>query len=486
MKLVKDKNRKQALLSVLLFVVIIVLYMEANVILKRADIEKLDVTEGKVYSLSEESISRISAIDKDVNIKLIDFDNYIDYSAISDIVELVNKYSKVNSKISVTMTSSDTADENGALYPHLIISSSDKEQELTVDELLLYKYFTQWSSNEEYYISEEVLTNTILNVTNNDTKKVYLFKDKMVYSEKYIMSLATRIKNLGNNYGYLDLSDSKEIPSDCALIILPPLKEDLSNNEKISIENYINNGGNILFLEESKTLTAIDTPNYDYIMSLYGFSVSDGVVLERNNRVVEDNPGLIYATIHHDNDILNNLNKHANVSLMDSGIVNFENNEKLNELGVTYQILVSTSNEAYLRKDLADANLDKSENDIDCPNATIGAFITKKVGEKSSKAIVFSNSLFVSDRPVYVKDFITGKNVAVSLNYMNDNEEIIASSIKYLSENKNTIMARKKHYDTVPGVGLLKDGITLKIIFIIPVIIIAIGFIVWRHRKNKK
>ncbi|MBR3199446.1 MAG: Gldg family protein [Bacilli bacterium] len=486
MKSLKDKNKKQALLSVLLFVVIIVLYMELNVIINKANIEKIDITENKTYSLSNDTISRISKIDKDVQIKLIDFENYTNYSAINDIVEIADKYPRINSKISVTMSSSETADENGALYPHLIIKTAENEQELTVDELFLYKYYTMWSYNDEYYISEEVLTNCILNVANNEAKKVYLLKDKMIYSEKYILSLATRIKNLGNNYGYLDFTKNTDIPNDCALIILPPVKEDLSDTEKVAIEKYINNGGNILFLEESKSLTQIETPNYDYIMSLYGFTISDGIILEKNNRVVEDNPGLIYTNINQDNEIFNNMKNHPAMSVMDSGVINIADTDKMNELGVTYKTLATSSQESYMRKDLTDSNLDKSENDVDTPNAVLGAYFTKKIGDKTSKAIVFSSSLFASDRPVYVKDFVTGKNVAVSLIYMNDNEEIITNSIKYLTENENTILARKKHYDTVPGIGLIKDGITLKIVFFIPVLIVFIGIMVWRHRKNKK
>ena len=53
--------------------------------------------------------------------------------------------------------------------------------------------------------------------------------------------------------------------------------------------------------------------------------------------------------------------------------------------------------------------------------------------------------------------------------------------------NKNdAIYSIKNKYNYIPSGNILTDNITLKIMFVIPMIILIIGYAVWRHRKNKK
>ena len=69
---------------------------------------------------------------------------------------------------------------------------------------------------------------------------------------------------------------------------------------------------------------------------------------------------------------------------------------------------------------------------------------------------------------------------------MDDNEELIADSLINLLDDDNITYNKKIRSEVVPAVGILKDGITLKVIFIIPIIVLIIGYAVWRYRKNKK
>lgn len=487
MKLFKEKTSKQALLSVLLFIVIIALYIEINVLVDKINIKDIDLTESKLYSISEESKAKILNINQNVEIKLVDFDEYMGYVSINDAVRIINQYHDINDKITIKETVSDNADITKSKYPYISISCGNKNTEIIVDDLFLYKYSTDTCTDEEYYIAEEVLTNLIVNVTKENTEKVYLYTEKIAYSDesKYIATLTNRIKNLGNDIDILELAKKLEVPEDCNCIIIPPLSEDFSEEEKASIVRFIQKGGNIMFLQESKSLANYETPNLDYIMGLYGFNISNGVIMGKNN-IIQNNPGFITANINTNNDVYKTVNSKSKLCVIDAGKINIENNEKLQELGVKHQILASAPQDSYIRTDMNNTSKEVSEDDKAEENAILGLCAIKKIGENQSKAIVYSNSLFATDQAILVQDIVTNKNVPVELICINDNEEIIANSIKYITENSDTIINRKKHFDSVPSVSLLKDGITLKLIFVIPMIIVIIGYVVWRHRKNKK
>lgn len=68
-----------------------------------------------------------------------------------------------------------------------------------------------------------------------------------------------------------------------------------------------------------------------------------------------------------------------------------------------------------------------------------------------------------------------------------NNEDMVVNSINYLAEKENSITIRKKYGDTVKFTVTEKQKkIILQIIYGIPLLIILIGFIVWRIRRNKK
>ena len=79
MKIFNNKERKQIFLSSLLLVIILALYIELNVLVSKMNIKDIDITEDMAYSVSAESIEKISNLDKDVKVYLINFEKYCKY-----------------------------------------------------------------------------------------------------------------------------------------------------------------------------------------------------------------------------------------------------------------------------------------------------------------------------------------------------------------------------------------------------------------------
>ena len=82
---------------------------------------------------------------------------------------------------------------------------------------------------------------------------------------------------------------------------------------------------------------------------------------------------------------------------------------------------------------------------------------------------------------------ISMSNSTMSAISFYNNEDMIVNSVNYLTEKENSITIRKKYGDTVKFTVTEKESKNIiKIIYGIPLLIILIGYIVWRIRRNKK
>ena len=193
-------------------------------------------------------------------------------------------------------------------------------------------------------------------------------------------------------------------------------------------------------------------------------------------------PGFVITDVGTYTSLTKKLNMNLTMCLMDPGKIEFKDSETLENLGVSYEILAQASEKAFLRNDLNISDYKKTENDQDASNAILGALVTKKINdEKSSKLIVYSNAIFSTNMSISMS------NSSMSAISFYNNEDMVVNSINYLAEKENSITIRKKYGDTVKFTVTEKQKkIILQIIYGIPLLIILIGFIVWRIRRNKK
>jgi hypothetical protein len=82
---------------------------------------------------------------------------------------------------------------------------------------------------------------------------------------------------------------------------------------------------------------------------------------------------------------------------------------------------------------------------------------------------------------------ISMSNSTMSAISFYNNEDMIVNSVNYLTEKENSITIRKKYGDTVKFTVTEKESKNIiKIIYGVPFLIILVGYIVWRIRRNKK
>lgn len=478
-EIIKKKWLRDTFLTILLIAIIFAVYFLINWGVEKLNVSDIDLTTNKIYSLSESSNTKLKDIDKEVKIELINLSNY------NYLIDFANKYTQINSNITVeqiddltsrpdimnkySMQSSDSA---------IIFISGERETILSLSDLYTYDYTTY----EQIDITEEAFTNAIIEVTIEEKPNIYFLEGHNTYSSEYFQILKQDISAESNEVGSVNILVNGSIPEDCDCLIITTLKEDLTQMEKDKIIEYINNGGKILLLADAD-ISGVEMPNFNEILNLYGFKISNGILFEQDeNQMIYGSPEFIISQINTSSVIAKNINMNMNICVIDSGRIEFVDEDKLSELGITYETLATTSDTAFLRNNFNLTTYNKTNQDTDAANSIIGALVTKTL-ENGNKAelIVYSNAIFATNQQINLNNAYT-----MYANKLCNNDDVVINSISYLTQRTDTITIRKDYDSVSYTVTEQQHNIIMMVIFVIPVLIIVLGIIVWQIRRRKK
>lgn len=477
-EIIKKKWLKDTFLTILLIAIIFAIYFGINYGVEKLNVKDIDLTTDKIYSISEQTETKLANLDKDVTIELINLSDYV------YLLDFTNKYTQLNSHITVEriddLTSRADIMNKYSLESTdslLIIKSGEKERLLSTNDLYTYDYTTY----EQIDITEEAITNAIIEVTIEDKPNIYFLEGHNYYDMSYFQLLKDDITSEANNVSNLNILTAGNVPEDCDCLVITTLKEDITEMERDSLINYSNNGGKILLLADANIL-GVDTPNFNKILDLYGFSISKGMLLEQDqNQMIYGSPEFIISQI--DTSIFNKNSKmNMNICVIDSGRIEFKDEDTLNNLGVTYSTLAKTSDSAFLRTNLNISSMSKTNQDTDASESIIGALVTRTLeDEKTAEMIVYSNAVFATNQQISMNN-----TYAMYANRLCNNDDVAINSVSYLTQRTDTITIRKDADSVSYTVTEAQHNIIMAIIFLVPVAIIIIGIIVWQVRRRKK
>lgn len=462
--------------TILLIAIIIAIYIGVNILLENIVLPEMDCTQNKIYSLSDETKDKIGNIDKDIKITLINYSNS------TSIINFMERYVELNKNIKLEKVDNLSARTDlmtkyslEATDSLIIVACGDSEKTITQYDLYTYDYTTY----EQVDKTEEAITNAIFNVTTEEKPKIYLMSNHVMYDTKYLSTIMQSMKDEANEVETLDILSKGEIPADCDCLVLTTLKEDITEQERDKILEYIKNGGEILLMC-GPNITNVSLTNFQKILDEYGLKISKGVLFEGNSsNMISGYPDFIIETTQ-STSLTEKLKMSMNLCFIDAGELTFDE-DKLEELGVEYETLAQTTEKAYLRTDVTQTTASRTSKDGEPKASTIAAIATKTIEEgKTSKLVVFSNELFAMDMPVQISGYTM---YTVSLY---NNEDMILNSIAFLNEREDTITIRKDNEDVKYTVSEQQNTIIMAIIFILPALIIIVGIVVWQVRRRKR
>lgn len=473
----KKKWLRDTSKTILLVLILFSAFIGINVLVQKLDLKDIDVTKNKLYTLSEASINQIKNIQEEVKIYLIGF-----YENTS-LVDLVKQYTKQNEKITYEIIENvqdridlknkyNITDETQII----ILETKNKNKMITVDELVTYDYTTY----QQIDVSEEKITNAIVDLTLEEKPKIYFLTGHGEYSIQNDMTiLKAYLENEVNDVESLDLLIKGKIPEDIDLLVIPSPQKDFNNKEVEIITNYINSGGKILWMNEP-TGKDQNFPNMQKILDLFGAKFDDGIILEQDtDKMALQAPNYVIPNIA-TTTATKNIATDGGILLINSSKITLAEDEKLEELKIASDVILSTGETALFRKEVSNGSNEKISSDEE-GSFILGAKLTKTIDEnKKATMYVLANNLLAVDYPITV-----GSSQLYPIQFYN-NKDYILNTIAELTDREDTISIRK---DTgiITYTATETQNRNIKIIItVFPLIIIIIGIVIWMIRRRKK
>ena len=465
--------------TILLITILIAIVVFVNSIVQSLELTPIDCTSNKQYTITEESKNRIADIDKQVNIYMIG------YKEEDTQYTLAKQYNKENKKINVETIDlterTDIADKYGLQSGEatIVVESGEKFKKLYSSDLSTYD-----SNYNTIDITEEKITSSILNVTSEKIAKVYFLTGFSEYSLSQSGGMYYFSKFLDDEvleYETLDILVKQEIPLDCETLVITTPTKDFDEYTTNQIEKYINNGGNILWLNSSYG-KQVSFTNVNKILSLYGIDPFEvGYIYETDsNKIVLGYASCILEETGN-TEIDKNLNK---VILLNSTKIN-ANQEKIEQLGIEEQKIIETTDSTYYRKNVSDTS-SSTEGD-EKGGFTIGGIYKKKISKEGNEDEEISSNLVIFGDNNFISDIQISSNAYPLILLPYDNKDLVLNSIAYLTDNDKGITIRKD-YNNVSSFTATdaQKSLIMKVVFLVPIVIVVLGIIVWQVRRRKK
>ena len=329
---------------------------------------ELDLSEAKMYTLSDSSRKLVQGLDQDVTIY------YLCETGSEDAIltKLLDHYAEESSHLRWEQ-------KDPALYPtfaaqygasdaaagSLIVVSGDDSVVLDAADLYEYDYsdyYTTGSANVTFG-GEKQITSAIYKLTAAEESHIYYTTNHGEQAPTSSLTEALEAQNL--DLQPLDLLTST-IPDDCSLLIINAPASDFASDglvDEISqLQAYLENGGKVLLT----TSAFVDTPNLDAVMAQFGLAREPGLVVEGDaGHALYGYPYSLfpdYGTTE-ESTALNGVNKGSHVMLsVAQGITVTETD------GVAAEPLLNTSEDSYSKADLDEnSSSEKGAGDVDGP-----------------------------------------------------------------------------------------------------------------------
>ncbi len=427
-------------------------------------------------------------MDQDVTIYVYGFEEK------SSLIDFIKQYNQTNDKIKYEILTEETNyqmiqdyDLQEGYYV-IIFKSGDSEKVIDAAyDLSSYNYVT----GQTVDITEQTITNSILALTEENKPKIYFVEGHNEYTMSNMMNFTTLLKNEAFEMDTLNIATKGVIPEDCNILAIMSPASDFLETEVQAIKDYINKGGNIYFAMDVISQD-LSLPNLQSVLDEYGVSVKNGCIFEyAEDQAVANSPYVFMPEVSSSHEITSDIytDSKQRVWLAFSAKLEFKDENTLKNLGVEKETLISSSEQSAFITDLSNMSSSSIAETAEIGSAEIGSALTKTITKTNedgttsnvtSKLIVLASASFMSDQK------ISALSTSYPLSYLGCNSDFAINSMSYLGEKDNSLTIRKDMSTATYAPTSLENRVVVTIIFIVPILIIFTGVVVWNYRRKRK
>lgn len=433
----------------------------------------IDCSATKLYSLTSDTKDRVSKLDEDITIYVLNSKKSKD----AKIDETINRYKDLSSHINVKYVDPATSPKFYQDYTDttpttnsLIIESKNRSKVIDYNDIYEYDsssyyYGYQSQSSITGYDAEGQITSAIEYVT-MDADELPVIYQITGHNETEIGSNFQSVVSKANaNLKSLELFNEEKVPEDATAIIINSPTVDFNEEDAQKVIDYLNGGGKALIIgcyAYNDELT-----NFNKILAAYNVSFKTGVVAENDSSKYYQNPLYLLPTVE-TTDYTSDATD-GYVFLAGSCAISYPDDTD----DVTYTKLLSTSDSAVLKKDWKNITTSKAEDGDENGPFTTGLAVNDS--STGASVVVFGTPYVVDDS---YDNAVSGNNADMFkdvITSMTGNVELASSVIPVKDYTLSNI--------TINTLQAVVTGLIIMIA--VPILLIIIGIVVWAMRRKK-
>ena len=473
----KTKNFKAGSYSLILCAGALVIVILLNLIFAALPTKytEIDISATDLYSLSEYSKTVAEGIKEDVTIYQLATPSQKDET----ISRLLSRYEDLNKHIKVEVrdpeisqiASAYTKDEVSA---NSLIFVTEKRSKVVdansiygySQDAMMASYYGQSVSPDEFS-GEQEITSALMFVTSDVLPKAYTLTGHGEFELPTTVQSSVASQNI--ELAQLDLMLEKNVPDDCACLLVMAPDTDLREEECKAIESYAEKGGNVMIATLAANMLKGETPNFDKLCAYYGVEVQDGFVIEGDSSHYNVYPNFLLPDVgsHEITDPIADSNYHVFMPMARAlqQSKSFRSTLSLTEL-------LTTTDSAFSRADAQNPSAEKSAGDVDGPFCLAYA-VTETLGAEESRAVILASPYFLDEQFV---------GYAGNLN-------MLLNALKWMCELEDNIsVVETKSLSTGGTLEVNTSAANLwsiLITVIVPIVLLTVGIVIFVRRKKR-
>lgn len=462
--------------SLILTAIVLAVAILANVLVTSlpSNLTVFDVTAAKRHSLSEQTLGLIKGLEKDITIYWLVKNGSEDMN----VSTMLDQYDGLSSHIRVIRKDPELSPTFLEQYEvtnvennTLIVESGERFRYLGSEDIYEYDFTNYYTTGtvDSNFAGELAVTSAIDYCISESLPKLYVLTGHGEADLSLEFKNAVERQNI--EMEALSLASVQQIPADASAVLVNAPGSDITADEKLKLQTYLNNGGNMLLLTdplEAGTLT-----NLESVMAEYGVTVEPGIVVEgKQENYAWGNPlNLLPNMVYHS---VTNPLRDNNYYVMMPVSHGLNVSENLPET-LSVSKLLYTSDVAYNKADGYHMTTYSKENGDLTGQFALAVAIQNTLDDGLSSEILWISSAMLLDDEVNAQS--SGGNSDFFLNSLN--------WVLEQEESSFTIHAKKTAYEYLSLNSSSSTTFTILVVGVIPACYLIVGVVVLVRRKRQ-
>lgn len=259
--------------------------------------------------------------------------------------------------------------------------------------------------------------------------------------------------------------------------------------------DYINRGGNLFITQDIVRISQdLKLVNLQKILDVYGVSFERGYVIEMDeNNTLANCPYIFRPQVSSSHEVTSDIASDSHLWLAYAEKLNFVSAEQMEALKVTYEELLGTSDAALYITNLETTSATAAAESSQTGHFTISALMTKTISEGTmteestdETSDKIESKLLITGTGTFCADYVISELSQNPLSSLESNKDFAMNGIANLASKENGLKIRKDMSGSTYTPTEKQNKIVLAVIFVVPIVIILVGIVIWKYRKKRK